>query len=435
MEPAPAEPHRGGPVNSLAVRTFLIAVIASLIGVLLVAVGFLARVVTEPEAETVVASTEVIATTESGEADFAVLDEIIRILEEDFVEPDRIDREFLFEGAINGIFTALGDPHSTYIDPTTYAISRDDFSGAFQGIGATVAQQDEFVVIVRTLPNTPAERSNLEAGDAILAVNGEDATGWTVDKAVLKIRGPRGTEVELTIRHLDGSEETLSIERDEIEVSSVDALPPGGVLRDANGDEVTEFAYFRIRSFTNRTPREIQNEVDAALETGATGLIIDVRGNPGGLLVETAQSADMFLDEGLIVTQVDRDGTERSIEARPGMVTDLPIVVVQDEFSASGSELLAAALQENGRATVVGARSFGKGTVNHARELSNGGAVYVSIARWLTPDRNLIEGDGVRPDIEVTLTADDIEQQRDVALYRAIDVLRAADVSVTAPSN
>jgi carboxyl-terminal processing protease len=134
----------------------------------------------------------------------------------------------------------------------------------------------------------------------------------------------------------------------------------------------------------------------------------------------------MFLDRGIIVIQVDRAGGERTIQARSGNeLTNLPVVVVQDEFSASGSELLAAALQENGRATVVGTRSFGKGTVNHARELSNGGAVYVSIARWLTPARNQIEGRGVTPDVEVVLTADDIQAQRDVAIQRAVDVLRS----------
>ena len=132
----------------------------------------------------------------------------------------------------------------------------------------------------------------------------------------------------------------------------------------------------------------------------------------------------MLFRSGIIVLEVNRFGREDRIVARSGQVTDLPIVIVQDQFSASGSELLAAALQENGRATVVGANSFGKGTVNRPRTLSNGGAVYVSIARWLTPARNLIEGLGVTPDIEVVLTADDIEERRDIALFRAIDVLR-----------
>ncbi|MCH7898430.1 MAG: hypothetical protein IIC62_03685, partial [Proteobacteria bacterium] len=174
----------------------------------------------------------------------------------------------------------------------------------------------------------------------------------------------------------------VTIVRDQILVASVDTAPPGGVLRDADGNVATDVGYIRILQFTARTPQELLDAVDAAVEAGAVGLIIDVRSNPGGLLVETAQTADMFLDSGMIVIQVDRNGLERSIEARPGVVTDLPLVILQDEFSASGSELLAAALQENGRATVVGTRSFGKGTVNHTRELSNGGAIYVSIARW-----------------------------------------------------
>ena len=419
--------------SSDTTRNVLVGIVAVLIGLLLVAVGFLGRLVTEPSSETAPTTTQPVASEAgTGALDFEVLNEIVNILEQDFVEPERVNEELLFEGAVNGIFTALGDPHSTYIDPTTYAISRDDFSGAFQGIGATVAAQDGYVVIVQTMPNTPAERAGVQAGDTILAVNGEDAAGWTVDRAVLAIRGPLGTTVDVTLRRLDGTEETLTIERDEIQVASVDALPPGGVLRDSDGNEAADVGYIRIRSFTSRTPQELNDQIAAAAERGVRGLILDVRGNPGGLLVETAQTADMFLDEGLIVTQVDRDGTERSIAARDGTVTDLPIVIVQDEFSASGSELLAAALQDNGRATVIGTQSFGKGTVNHARELSNGGAVYVSIARWLTPAGNQIEGAGVTPDVPVVLTADDIEGGRDVAIFRAIESLRAEGGGVAA---
>ena len=413
-------------MSSNSVRNIMLAVTLALVSVLLVAVGFLGRVATEPEAEVTTqdAATPAPGVERETDLDSGILDEILDILAQDFVDPDRIDRELLFEGAIDGIFAALGDPHSTYIDPTTYAVNRDDFSGAFQGIGATVARQDNYVVIVQPLPGTPAERAGLEAGDIILAVDGEDAEGWTVDKAVLVIRGPRGSSVDLTIRKGNGDEIVVTIVRDQILVASVDTAPPGGALRDAEGNIATDVGYIRIRQFTARTPQELLEAVEAAIEAGVAGLIIDVRSNPGGLLVETAQTADMFLDAGMIVIQVDRSGNERSLEARPGVVTDLPIVIVQDEFSASGSELLAAALQENGRATIVGTRSFGKGTVNHTRELSNGGVIYVSIARWLTPARNLIEGGGIVPDIEIVLTADDIEQGRDVAIYRAIDVLR-----------
>ena len=398
---------------------------AALIGVLLVASGFLIRVVTEPTSDAAPAATAVAANPEASTDSWAVLAEIAGVLQSDFVEPDATDTAVLQDGAIRGLFEALNDPHSTYIDPDTFALSKDDFEGAFQGIGATVSQQDGFIVIVQPLPDTPAERAGLSAGDIILEVDGESAEGWSVEEAVLRIRGPIGTTVSLTIRHGDGVVETLNIERDAIEVASVSTAPPGGVLRDADGNTVTDIGYIRISSYTRTTPQELEDAIAAAEAAGVRGLILDVRSNPGGLLQETVEIADMLLDGGDIVTQVERDGSERTASARGGVITALPIVVVQDGFSASGAELMAAALQENGRAQVVGEPSFGKGTVNRAVELSNGGAVYVSIARWLTPARNQIEGRGVIPDVEVTLTIEDIDASRDVAVIRAIELLHA----------
>ena len=405
----------------------------ALIGGLLLAAGFLVALVLDPAEEASVVAPVATAApaspaapgVRSEEVDFDVLAEILGILNDDFVEPDRINDVQLYEGAINGLFNSLNDPHSTYIDPTTYAISRTDLSGTFQGIGATVSRQEEHIVIVQPFLGSPAEQAGVRAGDVILEVNGESAVGWTVDRAVLTIRGPRGTTVTLTVRHSDGTEEVIEIVRDRIEVDSISRTPPGGVLRDGDGDEVTDLGYIRIAQFTERTPGELEQMIQGLEDDGARGLIIDVRGNPGGLLTETVEVTDLFLDEGVIIVQVDREGNERIAEARPGQVTRLPIVIVQDEQSASGSELLAVALQEHGRATIVGARSFGKGTVNSVRELSDGGAIYISIARYLSPDRNQIEGLGVTPDVPVELTPEDIEAQRDVFVYRAIDVLRS----------
>jgi len=415
------------------VRTVLVALISVLIATMLFAVGFLARVVVEPDqSDNTPASANSGQALEPGEVDPSVLQDVIAILQQDFVDPTRVDADLLYQGAIQGIFTQLNDPHSTYIDPRTYALSKDDFSGAFQGIGATVAKEGDYVVIVRPLPDTPAARAGIQGGDRLLAVNGEDATGWSVEKAVLKIRGPKGSTVELKLRHADGNEQTYKLVRDDVLVASVDARPPGGTLQDASGAAVNDYAYIRITSFTSRTPNELTAELRNALNRNVQGFILDLRGNPGGLLNETLQISDMFLDKGAMLTQVDKDGKEQRFDARAGTITNLPIVIVQDEFSASGSEVLAAALQENGRGTVVGARSFGKGTVNHVRELKNGGAVYVSIARWLTPNRNQIEGAGVTPDVLVTLTPDDIEQQRDVAIFRAIDTLRNGRPTQTA---
>lgn len=439
MDPPP-DPNHAQPTGSNAARNILIAAVAGLIGVMLVTVGFLGRVLTEPDATTTTISAAADAGARpaaSSGADFLILDEILQILESDFVDADVVNAEYLHAAAINGIFEALDDPHSTYIDPETYQLSRDDFTGAFQGIGATVQESpdSDYVIIVRPLPDTPAEAAGIRAGDLILAVDGESAQGWTQDEAVLRIRGPQGTPIELLVRHTDGTEELITIIRDEIEVPSVSTAPLFRSFVDAGGNAVTDIGYVYISQFTRRSPDELEKIVSELVASGVTGLIIDVRLNPGGLLLETTQIADMFLDDGVIVIQVDRDGDEQVASARDGQITDLPIVILQDEFSASGSELFAAALQENGRATVIGVNSFGKGTVNHVREVSNGGAVYVSIARWLTPDRNQIEGRGVIPDIVVEFTLEDIEAERDIQLQRAIEFLRGeSPPTVTAPA-
>jgi carboxyl-terminal processing protease len=427
--PPPSAPP---PSGSDTTRNILLGIIGVLIAGMLVTLGFMGRVVTEPEATTIVsapAQEPDDRPAATSEADFLILDEILKILESDFVDPDVVNAEYLHAAAIKGLFDALDDPHSTYIDPETYQLSRDNFSGAFQGIGATVEKPEgsDYILIVRPLPETPAEAAGILAGDAVLAVDGEDASGWTVDEGVLRIRGPQGTPVELLIRHADGTEELITIVRDEIEIASVSTNPLFQLqptLTDAEGEAVTDIGYVNIQQFTQRSPDELARVIEEFEAAGVTGIIIDVRLNPGGLLIQTTQIADMFLDEGVIVIQVDRDGNEEVASARPGQITELPIVILQDEFSASGSELLAAALQENDRATVIGTDSFGKGTVNHVRELSNGGAVYVSIARWLTPDRNQIEGRGVTPDIVVEFTLEDIESERDVQVERAIEFLR-----------
>jgi len=219
-------------MNSNAARNALVAVLSALIGVLLIAAGFLAAVIVFDDGEEVAApaavaemtatpvadpteTPEAAAVEDGGTIHAGIFEEIVDIIAEDFVDPERVDRQYLLEGAIQGIFTALNDPHSTYIDPRTFAVSRGDFRGAFQGIGATIAQQDNYVVIVRPLPGTPAERAGIQPGDIILEVDGESAEGWSVEKAVLRIRGRTGTTVELLVRHSDGSEELIPITRSE----------------------------------------------------------------------------------------------------------------------------------------------------------------------------------------------------------------------------
>ena len=263
-------------------------------------------------------------------------------------------------------------------------------------------------------------------------MDGESIVGWPLDRAVLTVRGPRGSEVTLTILHLDGSEEDFLIVRDEIGVSSVGTSPPGGVLRDEAGNEVTDVQYMRILQFTERTPSEVEEVVRAAEESGMRGLIIDLRGNPGGLFDETLDTTDLFLDEGIMLIEVDDDNDELVFRASEGgAALNIPIVILMGPLSASGSEVLAAALKDNGRAIIIGETSFGKGTVNRARQLEDGGALFVTIRHWLTPKGVQIDQVGIRPDVEVTPGLFDplYDPFADVQIFSALDHLLGLEAS------
>jgi carboxyl-terminal processing protease len=363
-----------------------------------------------------------------GEFDFETLNQIMQQLKKEYVDPGRIDEETLYQAAINGMLNTLSDSGTFYVDPVTVRTSTGP-SGSFEGIGATVSTNEAGeIVIVSPIENTPAERVGIRAGDVLLEVDGESTNGWTQEIAVLRIRGPKGTTVNIKVRHSDGTEESFEIERDEIEVRSVTTQPPGGVLRDAAGNEITDVGYIGIREFSQPTRQQFREAVDEVLAEGAKSLIIDVRNNPGGLLTTTVEIADEFLNDGIVLIERERDGNEQTFSARRGGVaTEFPIVILQNQFSASGAEVLAAALHDNGRATIVGETSFGKGTVNRSFDLDDSGQLYVSIAKWLTPDGVQIDGVGVRPDITVTLSDEDIDLRRDVQLFKAIDVLRGTN--------
>jgi carboxyl-terminal processing protease len=362
-----------------------------------------------------------------GDFDFSQLNEIMELLNDKYVDEDRVDKQTLYEAAISGMLETLNDSGTFYIDPITVRTSTG-VSGSFEGIGATVSSENGAIVIVAPIENTPAERAGILPGDVVLEVDGESTEGWTTEMAVLRIRGPKGTTVTLLIRHADGSEETLEIERDEIEVESVTTQPPGGTLRDGAGNEITDVGYIYIREFSQPTKQQFDEAIEEIVDSGKTGLILDMRNNPGGLLSTTVEIADEFLDDGTILVERERDGSEKSFTARNGgSATDIQVVILLNRFSASGSEVLAAALHDNDRGTIVGEKSFGKGTVNVANSLEDGGQLYVSIARWLTPDGTLIDGVGIRPDVPVALSDEDIDLRRDVQVFKAIDILRGTN--------
>ena len=365
-----------------------------------------------------------------GDIDFETLNQIVSLLDDKYVDPEVLDEQALYEAAINGMLQTLSDSGTFYVDPVTVATSTGP-SGSFEGIGATVASENGEIVIVAPIEDTPADRAGILPGDVVVSVNGESTEGWTQEKAVIMIRGPKGSTVTLVVRHSDGAEETLEIERDEIEVQSVTTQPPGGALQDGAGTQIDDVAYIYIREFSQPTTEQFREALQAAVDSGKRGVILDLRNNPGGLLRTTVEVADEFLDEGIILSEVERgsDDPEHIRAGNGGIATEIPVVVLINRFSASGSEVLAAALSDNGRATVVGEKSFGKGTVNISNDLGDGGQVYISIAKWLTPDGLAIDGVGVRPDIDVQLSDEDIDLRRDVQLFKALDVLRNTDTT------
>ncbi len=355
-----------------------------------------------------------IATVQASESPFGLVQEAYRILKQDHVDRAALDPSTLVPAAIRGMVEALGDSHTAYIDAATYKLERHAFEGAFQGIGATVAMVDGAITIVSPIRGSPAESSGIRPGDRILAVDGESTQGMALADAVARIRGTRGSKVVLTILHAGSSlPEQVEIVRDEIRTPSVFAE-----LRDDG------IAHMRISQFTSRTNEETVEALRGLRRTGMRGLVLDLRRNPGGLLEETVRVTSQFLASGAVLYEARADGPRKEWSVRSGgLATDLPMVILVDRGSASGSEVLAGALQDAGRAPLIGTRTFGKGTVNQVREMSDQSALYVSIARWYTPKGRQIEGAGLQPDVEVALTEDDLSRGRDPQLERALEIL------------
>ena len=338
--------------------------------------------------------------------DVAVIWEAFQFINDEYVDYSLVDPSKMSEEAIRGFIEALGDPHMTYISPEQMRMSRDDLAGEFFGIGATVAQAPDGkgVIIQAPMENSPAMKAGIKPGDRILAVDGVDATGWSVSEAVLIIRGEEGVPVILTILHV-GDVDPVDIEviRGRVKLESVYSR----MIPD------TPYGEMDIRQFTDETPGEIREHMADLLSQGAEGVVIDLRNNPGGLLHATLDSASEFIPEGRLAYEQDRNGARRDFYAHgEANFENVPIVLLVNEWSGSGAELFAGAIQDHGRAVLIGEKTFGKGSVNITRTLSNGAGLNITIRRWYTPEGNVIEGVGLTPDVVVE--ADPTPDQRDV---------------------
>ena len=321
-------------------------------------------------------------------------------LNDEHVDKDLFNSAEFEEFAIKGMLEAIDDPYTNYIEPKVLDIEMEDLTGEFEGIGAHVrTREDGAIQIVSPIEGGPAERAGIKAGDIIVAVDGNSLDGVSLLDAISQIRGPRGTSVLLTVRHIGSSALVdINVIRDAIALPSV-------LLRSEVGADI---AHIRITEFKADTAQRFFDILKKQIDSGSRALIMDLRSNPGGYLNVVYDIADMFLDEEVVLIEV-RQGDERVWNSSGPVkdiekAIDIPMVVLVDQFSASGSEILMGAFQDLGRAETIGEKTFGKGTVNVFRELSNGGGIYMSIGRWYTPSMRLIEGNGLEPDHIVTST-------------------------------
>jgi len=321
------------------------------------------------------------------------------ILEEEFYYDLPPDQELIY-GAAQGLLSAAGDRYTFFAPPQAAAYDRQTLAGEFGGIGAYVGQDAEGRLVITALfSGFPAKEAGLLVQDVIEEVDGVSIAGWTLEAAVGRLRGEVGSQVTLSVyRPADGSRFTVAITRARVELPTVIA------------DTYESVGYVRLFTFNDRATELLEEEIRALIEQGVTGLILDLRGNPGGLLDQAVSVSDLFLDEGVIVTQQDRGGHRSTYRSQTGQIAeDIPLVVLIDGGSASASEVVAGALQDRGRAALIGQPSFGKGSVQHVHDLPDGSQVHVTVALWFTPNETPIQDQGLVPDIVVDDSAADTE--------------------------
>lgn len=319
--------------------------------------------------------------------------------------------------AINTMVASLNDPYTKFLDPKEFAEETSSIKGSLKGIGIQIAVKEGKLTVIAPIEDTPAEKAGLKADDEILEIDGKSTKGITVDQAADLIRGKEGTSVKLLIKRKDVEPKLYTITRAEIEVKSISQKVPDNI-------KIPEdISYIRLSSFISRNAAA---EFKSILEQGSNkkGFIIDLRANPGGLLSNAIYISDMFLDGGTIVSTVDRDGYKETQRATKGCVTQKPVVVLINGGSASASEIFSGAMKDNGRAVIIGEKSFGKGLVQEINKLPYESGINITIQKYLTPNGTDINKKGITPDIEVKLTEENVKNKDDVQLKKAIEVLQ-----------
>ena len=330
--------------------------------------------------------------------EFLSISQAWNLVQKNYVDKTKLDPVKMAQGAIRGMVEAVGDPYTEYFSPQSLESTMADYTGLYQGIGAYIGKKDKQIVIIAPMPGSPAESAGLTAGDMILKINGESTAQMNTEEASLKIRGPAGSDVLLLV-YREGDKEPfeLKLTRREIKMDTVKSEMRG------------QLAYIRIQQFMVPTTDDFKKALVESYKNGAKGIILDLRDNPGGLLSEAIDIASQFLSRGIAVKIVDKDGLETVQKVKPGGIAkDLPVIVLVNGGSASASEIVAGALQDNGRAKLAGAKTFGKASVQNFVKLDDGSAIKVTIAHYYTPNGTFISGTGLTPDYPTSLKDEEL---------------------------
>lgn len=349
------------------------------------------------------------------EVDYSLLWEALNVVSNKYIEKP-VDQQKILYGAIKGAVAASGDAYTEFFTPEELVSFRTELRGSFEGIGAEIGKRNNAIVVVSPIENAPADKAGLRAKDVIVSVNGESTADLSVEQAVGKIRGPKGSEVTLTI-YREGQAKTFDvvIMRDTIEIKSVKLE-----YKEQNGKKV---AYLKVARFGDDTKTLFAQAVQDIKRSGASSIVLDLRNDPGGYLETAVDLASYWLPKnGLVVTEEHSSGTPITYNSYGyGMLSGLKTIVLINGGSASASEILAGALRDTGAASLMGEKSFGKGSVQELIELNGGGAVKVTVAKWITPSGKNLNKDGLVPDIEVKISEEDINADRDPQLTRALE--------------
>jgi carboxyl-terminal processing protease len=409
-------------------RTFLRTFLITLLLLVVIGTAFLGGVLLDRQGLIPLGSGQA---PRDAAANFILINQAWNIIKRNYADRSVTDNQTLTYGAISGMVDALGDTgHSRFLSPEMVKEENNFTAGQFEGIGALMQMKDTHIVVVAPYDGSPAQKAGLKPGDILVKVNGEDITGQTLTEVVGKVLGPAGTTVTLTIADpVTGETRDVTITRARIDLKNVTwNMLPG-----------TTIGQIRIAAFSQNVTNDVKNAIQDLQQQGATGLVLDMRSNPGGLLDEGIGVASLFLKSGNVLLEKDANGNIKPEPIKEGIfATDLPLVVLVDQGTASASEIVAGALQDAGRAKIIGEKTYGTGTVLLQFPLSDGSSILLATKQWLTPNGRAIWHQGITPDEVVSLPANvsavipemekdmnpqQLQDSQDTQLLRAIQIL------------